>query len=234
MTEKELIIKLQELKNIKPRENWVVFAKAELFSRHPVTVPPVQKGAFSFARNIFSQKSFAYAFSALLMVLTGVFGLAQYTLPGDALFPIKENTEHLQASLKKEAGMKNTVVTLKKRSQDLAKVVKDKKEANIPSAIDEVRSAAKDLTDAIEKDPAMAKDIALELKNSGTLAALDGGSELKEASDMLYKTIAAQMIDDLKAATLAEKQKEMLVQIQEFYDQGSYLEALEKILLINN
>ena len=92
----------------------------------------------------------------------------------------------------------------------------------------------KSLADEINSNPGVAKKVAVELKNSGTLASLEGGVELKEVSGDLYKTIDSQVIEDLEKTTLTQEQQQMLNEVKDLYDQGKYLEALEEILLINN
>jgi len=238
---KELISKIQELKQIKPRKDWVALAKMDILGpdvvvQSPVMAKPASLYSLPNALGLFYQQKLAYAFAVFLFTCIGMFGMAQYTLPGDVLFSVKKMTEQSQASLTGESNLKNSFETLKKRSQDLAAVVANNKQGNMPSAIKEVKDATSSLTDALAKDPASAKAVALEIKNNSTLlSTLDGVSdaELKQTSDILYKIIDQQMIADLQKTTLTESQKKELDDINSLYEEGKYSEALEKILLIN-
>ncbi len=244
MTQKQLISKLQELKQVKPRKDWVLLAKMDILGLSAKTesivmerkaIPQIQpsyKWNFSNILGLIYQRKFAYAFAVFLFIFMGMFGIAQYTLPGDMLFSVKKMTEQSQASLIGESNIKNNFENLKKRSQDLAQAVKDKKDGNISFAIKEVRDATSSLNDAIAKDPKLAKEFAVEIKDNKTLLDNIGGEDLKQTSDTLYKTIDSQMIADLQNTSLTESQQKTLTEINDLYNQGKYFDALEKILLI--
>lgn len=237
MTEKELISKLQTLKQITPRKDWVFSVKMEMFGENAVApkvaAEPRYKKIFGNIFSITLQKKLAYSFATLLLMFAGVFGFAQYTLPGDPLFEVKKITEHSQSALTGESNVKSNVETFKKRSHDLAEVVKNNKDGNKASAVKEVKDATKSLAAAIEKDSNLVKEVALEIRNNQTLLAVLGEEDLKESSDILYKAIDSQMIADLEKITLTEEQVKMLEEIKVLFKEEKYLEALEKILLIN-
>ena len=243
MTEKELISKLKDLNSIKPRKEWVFSVKMQILGSGGNVVPDkatYKERLFDGFKSLYPlsyQRKLAYSFSVLMLTFVGVLGFAQYTVPGDVLFSVKKITEQGQASLTGESEIKASVENFKKRSQDLAEIVKNKKETNIPSAVQEVKDAAKSLTDALQKDPKLAKEIALEIKENKTFLDLSGEAkieaDIKEASDILYKTIDAQMIADLEATTLTEEQQVLLEEIKDLYSQDKYSDALEKILLIS-
>src|SRR3989344_5675694 len=166
MTEKQLISKLQMLKKIEPSKDWALLIKSQILGSETVkTVTPQNspyKKILSGFFGLMNQRNFAYAFSVMVFVFAGLMGFAQYTLPGDMLFSVKKITEQSQASLTGESDVKSNFETFKKRSQDLAQVVKDKKSLNKSSAIQEVNDAAKSLANAIHNDPKAAKEVALE------------------------------------------------------------------------
>ena len=238
MTSKQLISKLQELKQIKPKKEWVFSVKmdilgSDVIERKAIVQPAYKWNLLNILELIYKRK-FAYAFAVFLFVFVGMFGFAQYTLPGDMLFSVKKMTEQSQASLIGENNIKNGFENLKKRSQDLAQAVKDKKDGNIPSAIKEVKDATSSLANTITKDPKLSREIAIEVKKNATLLNSIGDEDLNKTSDILYKIIDRQMIDDLEKIILTESQQEILKEINDLYDQGKYSDALEKILLIDN
>lgn len=243
MTEKQLIAKLQTLKEIKPRKDWVLLVKNEMFNLpaqagNEVAVKPPKASFTGLFLNRFKfahQSKMAYSFAALLFIFVGALGFAQHTLPGDALFSVKKITEQSQAALTGETNVKSTFETLKKRSKDLA-IVKTQKDGNVSSATKEVNDAAKSLTEAIQKDPALAKEVAMEITTDQTLLAVFNESDLKETSDILYQALDDQMIEDLqkRKKTLTLEEQEKIEEILALYDEKKYSQAFEMILLMNN
>jgi len=244
MTEKQLISKLQALKQIKPRKDWVILAKNGIFNLSAQTETkvaynnPVQTSFMGFSSNAFRfayNNKMAYSFAALLFIFAGAFGLTQYTLPGDTLFSVEEMTEESQAALTRETDIKVAFETIKKKSQDLA-VVKTQKDGNVSSATKELNDVTKNLTDAIAKDPSLAKEVAMGIVGDQTLSAVFSVDDVKESSDILYKAIDEQMIEDFQKgkATLTLEQQEKMEEILELYNERKYAMAMEKILLMNN
>ncbi len=235
MTEKELISKIQGLKQIKPRKNWVILVKSDIFGlptqtgNNIIENKAVNKLNYTERLlNIFSpvfQRKFAYALAVFLFVFAGVFSFMKYGLPQDV-----KVVEQSPAAL---TSIKSNVETFKIKSQNLAQAVR-RKSNNISLALNEVKDAAKELTNAIQKDPQLAKTVALDINNNKTYLDIPDGNDLRETSDALYKAIDSQMIGDLEKTTLTEDQQKTLDVIKDLYNQGKYSSALENILLINN
>ncbi|MEK7562235.1 MAG: hypothetical protein AAB509_00950 [Patescibacteria group bacterium] len=239
LTEKELISKLQTLKDIKPRQDWVFSLKSEILNPKSETNPKFLNFEFLIS-NFFSQKSLAYSFATLLLVMIGMFGFAQYTKPGDLLFAVKKVTEQSQAALSGQTVLRQDVANLTNRINDLAQVTKEGRTANIPSAINEVRQSVTKVTESLKanliKDPQSAKDLAVEvqkIKQLQTLADLTGTPEIKSLNNALA-ILAQNEITDLEKITLTEDQQEILKNVKDLYEKGDYATALEKILTINN
>ncbi len=236
ITEKQLIEKFKKLNEIKPRQEWVVFAKSQILGETEIkaekalTVLDIIKGS------IFQKKT-AFAFATVMTVMLGVFGFAQNTLPGDALFTVKKMTEQSQAALLGASSVKNSLDTLDKRTQDLARAVKDNKEANISSAVTEVKQsiveATKNITETLQKDPTALKELAQDIKkvedNKEQLKTLGVNIDETEMTN-LYKMLVEQEIASLETLTLTEEQQTQLTDIKALADEGKYAEAFEKIL----
>src|SRR3989338_6719416 len=220
MEEKQLILKLQQLQQIKPRENWVVFNKSKIFGIPQLNVSLYNR-IIAMVSNISLQKRFSYAFAAFIFVFVGLVGanilVEESSVPNQTAAIFKPDV---------------SIELIKAKSQNLADAVEKYKLENVN--VEEVKVAVKSLADEINSNPGVAKKVAVELKNSGTLASLEGGVELKEVSGDLYKTIDSQVIEELEKTTLTQEQQQMLNEVKDLYDQGKYLEALEEILLINN
>jgi hypothetical protein len=169
-------------------------------------------------------------------LIVGVFGFAQYTVPGDLLFPVKKIAEQSQAALIGQSGLKQDVATLNSRINDLAQIAKEGKKDNIPSAISEVNAnasqLAKNLKDNPTQDPQTIKDIANSLKTLADVTGTDlsGNPDVKD----LYQTVVQSQIADLQKTTLTDDQKNILFEAEDLYNQGKYNDALEKIWDLSN
>mgnify|MGYP001601627899 CR=1 FL=1 len=254
MQEKQLIDKLRELQQIKPRKDWVFLVKNQILAdakpafaeSFGIAKKESIFGILSFLPALIYQKKLAYAFATLLFVMVGMFGFAQYTMPGDVLFVVKKLTEQSQtAFVPQENQLKNNLEIASKRLDDLTQVVKGNKIQNIAPAIREfqasIAQATKNLIDDIgQKDSRSIKDIALQIKkiedNKKELQTLgvDLG-ETQESKDLnnALAPLVQREIDDLEKTTLTEDQLKIMQEIKDLYADGKYSDALEKILLIS-
>lgn len=257
-TEKELISKLQALKEIKPRQEWVSLLKSEILngakSEMPVKANILDKVGTNFKldptgslRNqisnfkfFFLQKKLAYSFATLLLIMAGMFGFAQYTVPGDLLFSVKKMTEQSQAALSGQTNLKQDMASLSNRINDLAQVEKEGRTANISSAIDEVKQSASKVAESLKgnltKDPQSARELASEvqkIKQFQTLASLTNAPEIKDLNDALALLVQNE-ITDLEKTVLTEDQQAILTNIKDLYNKEEYAKALEEILIITN
>jgi len=239
MTEKELIKQLKTLKEIKPRKEWALLLKSEIlnaeYAEQKIAVKPATK-AWSILElfPLFNyQKKLAYAFAALCFFVVGIFGFAQYTMPGDLLFPVKKITEQTQTPLQ----------VAYNRSEDLVQIIKENKTQNLESAILEFKASVTDAAKKITKDLAKNSDkesikvVMAEVKkiqnNQEQMKTL--GVNIGDANELddVLALLVQEQIDSLNESTLTEKQEEALKGIVELYEQGKYSDALEQILLIS-
>lgn len=241
MTEEQLIKQLKSLKEIKPREEWVVLAKSQIFKKE-------EKNQATFnVLDIFSAFSFrtkmAYSLATMSLIVAGLFGFAQYTSPGDTLFTVRKITEQSQAALTGSNVLQNNLNVASKRMDDLAQAVKSNKTENISSAVSELKASIAEVTKSLNESGSQngqsIKDVAMEakkIKDNTTLLDNLGGEEsssIKETSDELYKIVDEQMIGDLEKTTLTEEQEKQLTEAKDLFDDEKYADALEIILLIN-
>ncbi len=254
MNEKQLIEAIKKLNEIKPRKEWVVFTKSQIFegsAKTAVKRKKIAKKSFFAEKmlgvlDIFSilthQKKLAYALATLALMVFGVFGFAQYTVPGDFLFSVKKVTEQSQTVLTGGNNLKNNLDSYNRRVQDLVRVVKENKQSNIPSAINEVKismaGAVKSLTEAVTQNRKNIKEIAVEVKkledNKRQLQTLGidiSATEDTKELDIVLAPLVKSEINNLEEATLTEEQQIKLEAVKELYDSGKFTEALEGILL---
>jgi hypothetical protein len=240
ITEKQLISKLKELGEIKPRQEWASLLKAQILDKERAVVAQKNTAGFAGVMQTLSasifQKKLAYSFAGLLFFIIGMFGFVQYTTPGDALFPVKRLAEQSSASLIGKTLITQDIEKLSNRINDLAVVSKNGKTGNVTPTLNEISINASELAKNLKEnkvsDLGTIKEIAISLKTLASVSA-DNIKESEGVKD-LYETIVSAQIADLKTATLTDGQKEILTAVEDLYAKGKYAEALEQILQISN
>lgn len=245
MTDRDLIKKLQILKDIKPRKDWVVLTKTQILGE--------QREQFSLIESLglfFQFKLAKPAFASLIAVfiLFGLFSFAQNSLPGDFLYSIKKIAERGQAVFVSEIDKPQASLELaNKRLEELTKIAETNQVKKLAPAINEfqasISEAAKSLSrmEATSSDPVVIKKIVEETRKldenkqiiEEVLGVVLGGNELQEVSDKLEVKLVKLIISDLETRTLTEEQEEILNQMKELAEQGKYQESLELLPLIN-
>ena len=257
MQEKQLIHRLKELQQIKPRQDWALLVKNQILGLPAEALTKAGPNFFEkrptlrfldLLSALIYQRKLAYAFATLLFVMVGMFGFAQYTMPGDVLFSVKKLTEQSQtAFVSQESQLKNNFETANRRLDDLTQVVKDNRVQNIAPAIREfqvsISQATKDLVNSgiDQKDFQSIKDIALQIKkienNKKQLqnygVDLEDTQESKDLNNALASLVQRE-INSLEKTTLTENQLDTMEEVKSLYAEGKYSDALEEILMINN
>lgn len=240
MTQRELILRFQELKKIEPRKDWVVLAKQQILGNDKVESRVIATRSTGFGIGdifrVLLERKFAYSLATLLLVFLGAFGFLKYGLMNEGSTNTQEAIKfapNSTAALITPEAVKIDIEAFKTKSQNLAQVSKDKSQ-NISKAIDEMKEATKNLTTTLEKDPQLARVIASDINSNKVYLDVVHGDDLKETSDALYKAIDSQMIEDLEKITLTQDQQKMFDTVKELYKEGEYSAALEKILLISS
>ena len=243
MTEKELIQQLKELREIKPRKDWVVLTKSQILGD--------EKQPF-FVFSLFFPSRLAWAPLLGLLVMVGLFGFAQYTVPGDFLFSVKKITETVQVGISSaEEKPKIRLQLANKRLEELSQIAQRNEVNNLGPAIEEfqanISEAVHDLTvmdiSVTSSDPMVLKELADETEKLaenkekvervlGT--AVGDTEELENILTQLEKKTAAYLIEDLQARALSEKDRDLLEQAKEYFKSGEYSLALEKLWWLSN
>lgn len=228
MEEKNIISKLHLLKQIKPNKEWAFSLRNDMFRNTPTqnkeSIRSEKSGFLSDVFNLILKRKLAYTFAAILFIFSGIFGLTGIINNGNDKV-ILENSPAALVNFDVKSGIDE----FKIKSQSLVEATKNNSK-DIPLVAKEVKNAVKNLTDAIQKNPELAKEVAIELKNSGTLASLDGRTDLQENSDILYKALIEQIIKDDEDTTHSELQGKVLLEVKDLYNEGKYSEALIKRL----
>lgn len=243
ITEKQLIAGLKQLKEVKPNENWVCFVKDQILGEE-CSKPSFEHFMFEarfrtwFRTFVFNHKP-AFAFLTILLILIGVFGFTQKSVPGEALFVLKKLTEQSQSIfIAEENQAKHNFELANKRLDDLTKIAQENSVVNLAPAINEyqetVSKAAESLAKAEKPDIKEISTVIRELEEKEE-AVRSLGIEIgkKEELNNVLANIVAAEISDLEERFLTEEQKELLIKLKQNYEQENYSQALEEILLFN-
>lgn len=226
LSEKELISKLQELREIKPQAEWASLTKTRILGTEP---------SFSFWKGLTSPYLLRPAFVSLVVAfvfLTGLYGFAKNSLPGDALYSIKRMTERGQSVFVSDQEKPQFNLNLaSKRLEELTKIAQENRTKNMASAIIEVRESVAKASKDLSGDPVIIKKTVDKMEEKvqaiSALGVVVGEeeefSELRQGSDKLY---FEYLISDLKTRTLTEKQEEILIEMEELAEKKDYSQAL--------
>ena len=147
MTEKEVIAKIQKLEQIGPEKDWILATKTQILGVDATATPFF----------VFSSQRLAFAGLLVLLLLVGVFGFAQNSLPGDFLYPVKKMTERGQEVFVSETDKPKLKLELaNKRLDELTRVAETNKVKKLAPAIKEfeasILEAAKELVLSLPED----------------------------------------------------------------------------------
>ena len=227
--ENELINQIRELRNVKPKKDWVISTKNDILKEGP-------KMSFGF---LFKP---ALAGTLTLCLLGSVFVFAQGSLPGDTLYPFKKVTEKVKLSLaSKEEKPTLQLEYASEKLEGLFKVVQTNEVKKVTPIIEEYKAnmfeAAKSLR-AIKPDLSVivqrTRQIREKEKEIEALGVRVGDTrELDMALAEIYREEVENWIWASEENLLTEKGEEIFEQVKKDYEEGNYLEALEKILLLS-
>jgi hypothetical protein len=220
MEEKELLRKIKELGQIRPRKNWVILKKREILGK---------ESSIYFLKPVFLGLTFLVILSILI--------ISKNSLPGDFLYPLKKMTEKSQAVfLSEKEKPKYQLQLANKRLEELTKIAKTNQTKKLSPAIREVKKSLKEAAKSLERPQKLEKEIVFETKklkeNREKIKALGILIENNQELDNSLAQLAEREIKNLEKRTLTEKQKEILEKVKEDFEKKNFAEALEKLLKI--
>ncbi len=175
------------------------------------------------------------------MLFVGLFGLAQISLPGDALFSLKKATERGESVFVSQNGeVKYNIELVNRRLDELTKIAKNNTVKNLASAINELQASVSKAAESLAKPGSASKyavkDIVADVKNieNKVEEVKSLGVEIEENKelDSALSQIIENEINALESQSLDENGLIALEEIKADYEAGNYSSALEKILLL--
>jgi len=245
MEDKELISQLQNLRGIKPREEWVFSTKQRILGKEAVFEAPAPKRyfvveLFQFFRHMAARPAFvmpvlvAFVFGGIMVEQT------RNSLPGDLLYPVKIAAEEGRFNLSSEHQAFHDVELAQRRLSELRRVVELNKTKNLPSTLIEfqasVERASKGLAELVEKEPEKALQISKEvvqLQNGKAQIEQILGTTIGEEESgelvLITKMLIENELIDLESRSLSGDQKVLFEQAKEAFEKEEYQKALESI-----
>lgn len=230
MTEKQLISQLKKLKDIQPNNDWVVFTKEKILKeeeKKTISILSAFLKELQMGERFVFQHKMAFASVLMIVVMFGLFGFAQNSMPGDSLFAIKKITEQSQSVF--IADNYKSIHNLEiagKRLDDLQKIAQNNDVNNLASALSEYEETVAKANETLGQAENI-EDIALEIKElqkkENMIRSL--GIEINSDLDNTIKDIVGREIESLE-------ESEEIEEIKELFERGEYYQALEKILTI--
>ena len=249
MDEKELLHSIQSLKDIKPRQEWVLLTRQRILGD---AVMPKKSFSFDSLFNVFSVLKYlerpAFILPALaVLVFGGIVARASgNSLPGDMLYSLKAAVENVQVNMTSDEQKPYAHLELaEKRLEDLKKIGEENKVKNLSSTIkafeNNVSETSKALTELVEKEPAKALQLSrqvIQLQKEKTevekvLGTAIAGKETEEL-ESATKSVIENELKDLETRTLSEKQAELFAQAREAYEAQDFSTSLELIWTLAN
>jgi len=249
MTEKELILKIQGLRQITPKKEWVFLTKREILGLPATNFEETWAGEESFETTkiswlevfprMFFQYKVAFASLVLIIVVVCAFGFSQNAVSGDLLFSLKKITEKAQTVfVPSEGQLKNRLELANKRLEELTKIAEQNQVKKLSSAIGECQASMSQVANKASnvRKPEEARKIVPEIKKmEGNIQNLKTyGVEISDAenTENIYKPIVDVLIKDLETRTLTEEQQKLLTEAKETYKIGDYPNTLSILMKI--
>ena len=241
MREEELIHNLHQLRQIKPKKEWAGLVKEQILGEQESRsfIVPLRE-IFRFRR------IFAPALTVSL-VLVGLFGFSQNSLPGDILYPVKKISERAQGIFVSKDKQPDFHLELaKRRLEELNRTVKENQVKRLAPAMEEYeatkKAAEKEVVASIKNKPVKeAVKIAMKAapilnkinkqeKETYSVLGIEPDDEETGDDADAEKSVVEYLIKGAEASSLTEQQSKDLAMIKNYYKIGDYEKALEYYL----
>ncbi len=250
MTQKELIIKLRQLRQIEPRKDWVILTKNQILGesdRGRASINFFLLNALSFITLFGRKEKLQYLFGQLYqkpaLVFLSAFAIILFI--GGLIFyfpkelgPVSQTEEIENLS----PALEELQQQVSQTTQGLKKIGEPKRILQVSREIIPVMENGKAIISASKKllkEELELKDKDLKDKDKeGTVRVL--AIEISETEKAFgeMKTVFSQLvqdlINDLEKRTLTQEQAEILKEAKKDFENKEFEKALEKILFLNN
>ena len=231
MTENELIKNLKQLKQIKPKQDWVVFSKTQILGQETESKNPSIVSVF---QTLFKKPAYATITVALLLVV----GIAGFLFLIDKEKPAQ--IVEIPKEIVYDEPEKEIIVALGDLQKGIEQTTQGLRKIEEPQKLLEARNViipfiedAREMiveAEKLEKDTKINKDKQV----LGTVINVNESiDELESTADKMIAIEAKNLIQYLETRTLTEVQQEILEKAKQAYQDGDYNVALINAMFVN-
>ncbi len=250
MEDKELIAKLSHLKQIKPKEDWVLLNRQRIVGHEtwPAKLVLQEGRLWSIVRSISDLVGSYIERPAVLIPLLAcmvaggaVWQSAFESLPGDTFYPLRAAIEQvpLRFSTEEERPLREFALAQQSLA-DLKVIAERNKVKNLPSAIQEFEANASKISEGfvaiVENQPEKALQASrqmVQLQNEKSEVEKILGTRIGEEQEKGIENATKKLVDYeivyLETRSLTEAQKELFEKAKLLVGEGDYAKALEII-----
>lgn len=210
MDEKELIAKIEKLREIKPDKKWVFLTKRKILGT---------KQFFPFFQP-------AYAGLFLILLFIGIFSASKLSLPGDPFYSLKKIGEETQkVFLSEEEKPKANLELANKKLEELKKIAEKNDVKRLAPAMKEFQANISQAKENLVKSGKIDKEIVKE-----TLTLVTNAKEVEDSYglDLELKELVEYLIKGV--GTLPEEKQASLEKAKEYFENEDYDNALKVLL----
>lgn len=246
MNEKELIQKLNSLKNLTPDNDWKSHNREVLLSQISRSASDDEAGIFTFIENLIPEKimmlaskpAMVFAMIVVFVLGGGVYSLkaARETKPGDSLYIAKIISEKTQLALTFDQ-TKKAKLNLEfagNRTKEIAKMIEGKNENDKDSAN---TTTIRDLTDDFKKELTAAKTRLAQVGGQKTAAVnkpkienniVDNNEEIKVYGAGAEKDTSGMQISGFSSSLQSLSEAEKLFEEQDYQGTLTKIDEISK------
>jgi hypothetical protein len=253
MEDKDLIVRLQTLKQIKPRQDWVVLTKNRIlandFSEFPFWQTILRKSntlnlLIWGERLVFGRAGLA---TFAIFILMGLFGFVQNSNPGDMFYATKKAILQGETALVSGSQAALHLRVAAESAQAAKEAARTNNSKKLAAALEEYRQNLRKAAGVIDKEPKNAQNV---LQITALVNQLHG--ESKEMEQVLHTEVAreeleiltqktleeattelkgllAKELQNIASGPLTEAQQKLLQEAQSAFEQGDYSSVVELI-----
>ena len=249
MNDNELIQKIQTLKQVQPKESWILATKSQILGAEDLRETKASWYEALFAQTL--KPAFAFPLMMIFLTTGAVLIVSQGSVPGDPLYSIERITERAhQTILSAEEKPAYYLALAEKRVKELEEVVDANKTDKISAGVEGVEQAIEKAVAYIPQTPdnpreslevvskvnnintgikgieeklevEVSKDARNDM-NTKTFAYIEGGIENAKTGLITSAKLVKDQIEELSDSTLTAQGEECLEDVKQHYNDYLY------------
>lgn len=236
MEDNQLINKIKQLKQIKPKEKWALLAKNQILEQEQELPEPVLKTELTSFFAFFRKPAFAFtAAITLVVLLIGAIAGFFYLGEGEQPAEIVKTPAELEEQLARTEQAQAINLALREVQLEVVQATEFLKKIEEPQKILEARNAVVPTIEAVREVIVEAEKLepGIEDQENQILAVKTDIDKLENTLDEMTAIQASRLIQYWETRTLTEIQKQVLEQAKMDYQNGYYNIALINAIFVS-